>query len=98
MLIPVNLHVVLPLYPLDMDILNNLNESIETQGTARDQIHYYSYMPKHIKGTAIELIAKSNSESQKPAYVVGDSVTVKGGRLNMPNLLQPSKLPPHIFS
>lgn len=61
-------------------------EAIES---ALKEIHYYSNLPKHIKGRVSELKdIKPNTlnENPMPAHVVAGAVTVIMGKLNIPTL------------
>ncbi len=60
---------------------------IEALESATSEIHYYSQLPKHIKGRVLEMRdIKSNSGTPQPAHVVDGAITVIGGKLNMPTL------------
>lgn len=58
-----------------------------------EKIHYYSYLPKHIKRMASELQNLkpnqiTNDGILDPACVINEYTTVIGGKLNIPNLIE----------
>ena len=60
------------------------NEAVES---AFKQIHYYTNLPKHIKGRVSELNdIKPNSECEvnSPAHVIEGTKTVVKGKMNIP--------------
>lgn len=58
----------------------------EALDAAYSQINYYSNVPKHIRGTVSEFKSTKNVENNelKPAHLLSDKITVKGGKLNIP--------------
>ena len=68
-------------------ILSEL-ETEEAIHSALDKVYYYSYLPKHIKGTAVDLENpySVHIDSTRSAYVVNGSVTIIGGRVNIPDI------------
>lgn len=65
-------------------------EHFDENNKTLSQIHYYSNLPKHIKGRAIELVPKAsnmaNDGISDPAHLVSGTITVVRGKLNIPNL------------
>lgn len=66
----------------------DLKPEKEIVDAALSEIHYYSNLPRHIKGIANSLkdLKPSNisDSSLLPAHVVEGTTTVKSGKLNMP--------------
>ena len=57
-----------------------------------DLIHYYSCLPKQIKGSSLELnpceYFLCNDGVNDPAYIVEGVTTIKSGRINTPTICE----------
>ena len=69
----------------DLDF--NLDQ--ETIDSAFSQIHYFINIPKHIKGSAVDLSSSRGSlfhNEGEIAHVIDGAMTVIMGRMNIPTL------------
>ena len=62
------------------------DENQEAIESAYKQIHYYSNLPKHIKGRASESgnPQPNNLAATTPAHVIDGAMTVTKGKMNIP--------------
>ena len=77
------------LYTITMSFLElQLDTEIdfETVELANEQISYFSYIPKHIRYSAVNLTAVSNKEPLSSIHMLQNFVSVKSGTLNIPVL------------
>lgn len=75
-----------------MNFINEQTYSKEALDSAYEQIHYYASLPRHIKGSAIEISTcvpntLTNNGINDPAHSVNGTTTVISGRLNIPTLI-----------
>ena len=69
--------------------MENLETKIDQEAieSAVKQIHYYSNLPKHIKGRVTQLNnIKSNEGMPKPAHLIEGVLTVIMGKMNIPSI------------
>ena len=98
-------------FVLDKEAMEEVetNSNIEAINAAIAKIKYYSCLPAHIKGGIAALDDLNSKESvdnglNSPAHVVGGSVTAIGGRINIPDIHEITRLykidesPPLLFN
>lgn len=77
-----------------MELDEQFNLDTEALDSAYKQIHYYTYLPRHIKGSAIEIGTcfpniLTNNGINDPACNISGAMTVIGGKLNIPTVSEP---------
>ena len=85
----VNLFISSSLYALEKSMeMTKTQYDIEAMESALNRIHYFSHLPRHIKGSVTDLdnAFLAYYGTLDPAHVVDGSVTIVGGRVNIPDI------------